>query len=67
MDAALALLRAATSEQRWNEISSSIEISERETKRYELASERRTARVRKLAESIGSKLIENGPARPDLR
>lgn len=62
-EVALAFLRAATSEQRWNEIDCSIEISDRERARHEKASERRTARVAKLAKSIGSELITNGDPR----
>ena len=60
---ALAFLRDATAEQRWNEISCSIDIGETETARQEKRSERRLARVRKLAESIGAQLSENGDPR----
>jgi hypothetical protein len=60
---ALALLRAGTAEQRYNEITSSIDVGARELERLERASERRTERVRKLCERIGGKLIENGDPR----
>lgn len=59
----LALLRAASGEQRWNEIDSSIEISDRERARLEKASERRMARVAKLCASIGAVLETGGDPR----
>lgn len=60
---ALALLREASAEQRWNEISCSIDIGERETARQERRAEARTERVRALCARIGATLDENGDPR----
>lgn len=57
------MLRNASAEQRYNEITSSIEVSEREAARLDKASQRRTERMRKLCRSIGAELIENGDPR----
>lgn len=59
----LALLREASAEQRFNEISSSIDVGDKELARLEKRSENRTARVRAICERIGGKLIENGDPR----
>ena len=58
-----AILRAGTSEHRWNETTCSINIGERETARQEKRSEARTGRVRAIVERLGGKLIENGDPR----
>jgi len=60
---ARALLRAATAEQRANEIECSVDVGETERERMEKASARRMARVRKIARKIGADLIENGDPR----
>lgn len=60
---ALALLRAATSEQRWNEIDCSIDVGEKEHDRLEKVSERRMGRVKALADKIGAGLDTNGDPR----
>lgn len=60
---ARALLRDATGAQRYNEITSSIEISEREAARLEKRDNARTARVQRCAAMIGAKLDENGDPR----
>lgn len=59
----LAMLRNASAEQRYNEICSSIEVSDREARRLDKASERRTERMRELCRSIGAELVENGDPR----
>ena len=63
METAQALLRCATSAQRYNEIASSIEVSERESARLEARDKRNTERARRLAESLDAELIENGDPR----
>lgn len=65
LDEALLLLRAATSEQRWNEIACSIDVGERETARLEKASDRRMERVQAICDKIGAKLVPNGDPRGD--
>lgn len=60
---AQAFLRDATSEQRWNEISCSIDIGEAETARREKASDRRMERVASRAKSLGLGLETNGDPR----
>ena len=58
-----AFLRGASGAQRYNEITSSIDVGEKELARLERCDERRTARLVKLAESIGAKLEEGGDPR----
>lgn len=60
---ALALLRAATGAQRWNEIATSIDVGDAERARLERASQRRLARVRKIEASIGAALETSGDPR----
>ena len=62
-EVALLMLRNASAEQRYNEICSSIEVSDREARRLDKASERRTERMRELCRSIGAELVENGDPR----
>mgnify|MGYP001567798377 FL=1 len=66
---ALALLRAGTAEQRWNEVQCSIEIGEQETARQEMLSERRMMRVSQICARFGAVLVTNGDPRgyPDSR
>ena len=56
-------LRAATAEQRWNEIDCSIDVGKVEHARMEKRSERRMERVAKLAATIGARVNPNGDPR----
>lgn len=58
-----ALLRAATSAQRYNEIVTSIDVGEKEMARLERADARRTERVRAICERIGATLEAIGDPR----
>lgn len=60
---ALAFLRDASAEQRWNEVYCSFDIGERETARQEKRSEARLARVRARCAKLGLGLEENGDPR----
>ena len=62
-DDASTLLRAASGEQRSNEIASSIEETAWQNERREKADERRTARVQKICDRIGAVLEPNGDPR----
>lgn len=57
------MLRNASAEQRYNEITSSIEVSEREAARLDKASTLRGRRMRKLCFDIGATLVEHGDPR----
>ncbi len=60
---ALALLRAATSEQRYNEIATSIDVGAVELARLEKRSDARRERIAVLCNEIGADLEENGDPR----
>lgn len=62
-DFAKAFLREASGAQRYNEITTSIDVGQAERERLEKADERRTARLVKMAASIGAKLEEGGDPR----
>jgi len=60
---ALAFLRDASAEQRWNEISCSFDIGEKETARLEKRSDRRVIRVCERAKRLGLEVDSNGDPR----
>lgn len=59
----LLLLRNASAEQRWNEVSCSFDIGEKETAKQERMSNRRGIRVATLAQRLGAKLDAQGDPR----
>lgn len=61
--AAKQFLREASGSQRYNEITSSIDVGEKELARLEKADTRRDERMEKLAASIGAKLETGGDPR----